>query len=53
MGLRDVDTEAKSSALKFLSIKKLKDPTNYHPWKGVARVKFSLILLGINYFTPI
>ena len=53
MGLKDVDTEAKFSALKLLWIKKLKDPTNYHPWKGVAGVKFSLILLGINYFTPV
>ena len=30
-----MDIEAKFSALKFLWIKKLKDPTN-HPWQVVA-----------------
>ena len=35
-GLKDVDIEAKFSALKFLWIKKLKDPTNHHPWQVVA-----------------
>ena len=31
-----MDIEAKFSALKFLWIKKLKDPTNHHPWQVVA-----------------
>ena len=35
-GLRDVNIEAKFSALKLLWIKKLKDPTNHHPWQVVA-----------------
>ena len=35
-GLKDVDIEAKFSALKFLWIKTLKDPTNHHPWQVVA-----------------
>ena len=35
-GLKDVDIEAKFSALKFLWIKKLKDSTNHHPWQVVA-----------------
>ena len=35
-GLKDVDIEANISALKFLWIKKLQDPTNHHPWQAVA-----------------
>ena len=34
--LKDMDIEAKFSALEFLWIKKLKDPTNHHPWQVVA-----------------
>ena len=35
-GLKDVDIEATFSALKFLWIKILKDPTNHHPLQVVA-----------------
>ena len=35
-GLKDVDIKAKFSALKFLWIKKLKDPTSHHPWQVVS-----------------
>ena len=35
-GLKDVDIEAKFSALKLLWIKKLEDPTNHHPWQVVS-----------------
>ena len=31
-----MDIEAEFSAFKFLWIKKLKDPTNHHPWQVVA-----------------
>ena len=42
--------EAKFSA-KFLWIKKLKDPTNHHPWQVVACELFPNFG-GDNYFTP-
>ena len=36
MRTQNVDIETKFSALKFLWIKKLKDPTSHHPWQVVA-----------------
>ena len=41
-GLRDVDIDAKLLSLKFIWIKRLKDP-NSHPWKVVANQLLSQV----------
>ena len=42
VGLRDVDIDAKLLSLKFIWIKRLKDP-NSHPWKVVANQLLSQV----------